>query len=176
VTINASDPFATPDEAKSTIRRLRGRLPSAVSLWTARDAGGRPAGLTMSSTVLVDGDPGRVLGVLDEESTLWDALRSGDGRFAVAPLREGDGQLADIFAGLMPSPGGPFVAHAWQETAWGPVLEGVTGWAGCRVDAARPMGWGLLVEATVEHIEITERDPAPLLHYRGRYLGGPPAG
>ena len=82
-----------------------------VSGGAARDAGGRPAGLTLSSTVLVDGDPGRVLGVLDEESALWDALRGGDGRFAVAPLRESDGQLADIFAGLMPSPGGPFVAH-----------------------------------------------------------------
>jgi flavin reductase (DIM6/NTAB) family NADH-FMN oxidoreductase RutF len=85
--------------------------------------------------------------------------------------------LADIFAGLMPSPGGPFVGATWQETgSWGPVLAGVTGWAGCRLVDARPMGWGLLVEATIEHVEITEHQPAPLLHYRGRYLAGPLTG
>jgi 3-hydroxy-9,10-secoandrosta-1,3,5(10)-triene-9,17-dione monooxygenase reductase component len=173
VSIHASDPFATPDEAKSAIRRLRGRLPAAVSLWTTRHADGRPAGLTVSSTVLVDGDPGRVLGVLDQESTLWDALRDGDGRLAVAPLRGSDGQLAEIFAGLMPSPGGPFVGQAWQETPWGPVPDGVAGWAGCRLVEARQLGWSLLVEATVEQVEISAQVPAPLLHYRGRYLGGP---
>ena len=155
------------------MRRLRARIPAAVSLWTARTADGRPAGLTVSSTMVVDGEPGRVLGVLDEESMLWHALRGGDGRLAVAPLRESDGQLADIFAGLMPSPGGPFVGQAWRDTRWGPVLEGVTGWAGCRLDGSRPMGWGLLVEATIEHVEISDHDPVPLLHYRGRYLGGP---
>lgn len=176
MTIHTSDPFATPDEARSDVRRLRGRLPAAVCLWTARDAAGRPAGLTLSSTILVDGEPARVLGILDEESTLWDALRSGDGRFAVAPLRESDGQLADIFAGLMPSPGGPFVGRSWQETPWGPVLDGVTGWAGCRLDGSRQVGWGLLVEATIDRVEITEHDPAPLVHYRGRYLGGPLTG
>jgi flavin reductase (DIM6/NTAB) family NADH-FMN oxidoreductase RutF len=160
-----------------------------VTLWTTRDTDGRPAGLTLSSTVVIDGDPGRVLGVLDEESTLWEALRGrhkqnaadtdanpDGGRFVLAPLRESDGQLADIFAGLMPSPGGPFVGRQWDQTRWGPVLAGVSGWAGCRLDGWRPMGWGLLVEATIEHVEITDEDPVPLLHYRGRYLAGPPTG
>jgi 3-hydroxy-9,10-secoandrosta-1,3,5(10)-triene-9,17-dione monooxygenase reductase component len=174
LTIHSSDPFQTPDSAKSVLRRLRGRFPAAVSLWTARDADGRPAGLTVSSTVLVDGDPGRLLGVVDEESTLWDALRRGDGLFAVAPLREADRQLADIFAGLMPAPGGPFAGRAWQETRWGPVLSDVAGWAGCRLDGTRPMGFGLLVEATIENAQVSDHDPAPLLHYRGRYLAGPP--
>ena len=34
--------------------------------------------------------------------------------------------------------------------------------------AARPFGWALLVEATVERIELGGADE-PLVHYRGRY-------
>jgi 3-hydroxy-9,10-secoandrosta-1,3,5(10)-triene-9,17-dione monooxygenase reductase component len=171
VTIHTSDPFAVPDGERSAVRRLRGRLASAVTLWTALDPSGRPVGLTVSSTVLVDGEPGHVLGILDDESTLWEAVRAG-GRFAVAPLRESDSQLADRFAGTAPAPGGPFVGGDWESTPYGPVLAGLSGWAGCRLDQGRPLGWGLLVEATIERVEI---DPgaagAPLIYFRGRYLG-----
>lgn len=166
-----SDPFATPEPDRSPLRRLRGRLPAAVTLWTATGADGRPAGLTVSSTVLVDGEPGHIIGVLDEESTLWEAVRAS-GRFAMAPLRKPDGQLADMFAGLMPAAGGAFgVAGGgtWQETGYGPVLAGVAGWAGCRLDEARPLGWGLLVTGTVERVEIADVTPEPLIHVRGRY-------
>jgi 3-hydroxy-9,10-secoandrosta-1,3,5(10)-triene-9,17-dione monooxygenase reductase component len=171
VTIHASDPFGVPEEERSAVRRLRGRLPAAVTLWTALAETGRPAGLTVASTVVVDGDPGHVLGVLDEESDLWEAIRDTE-RFAVATLRDSDRQLADRFAGTMPAPGGPFVGATWQETPYGPVLASVSGWAGCRLDQARPIGWGLLVEATVERVEIdpTVADP-PLIYFRGRYLG-----
>jgi 3-hydroxy-9,10-secoandrosta-1,3,5(10)-triene-9,17-dione monooxygenase reductase component len=171
VTIHATDPFAVPEEERSAVRRLRGRLPSAVTLWTALGPTGRPAGLTVSSTVVVDGDPGHLLGVLDEESEVWAAIRE-TGRFAMAPLRESDSQLADRFAGTMPAPGGPFVGATWRETEFGPVLDSVSGWAGCRLEEARPIGWGLLVAATIERVEI---DPtvaaAPLIYFRGRYLG-----
>jgi len=155
------------------VRRLRGRMPGGVTLWSAWDPAGRAAGLTVSSTLVVDGDPGRVLGVVDDESALWEALRPG-GRFAVAPLRESDARLADVFAGLMPSPGGPFVAGDWRDTAWGPVLHGLTAWAGCRLDEARQVGWSLLVEATIEQVEIATDAQPPLIHYRGRYLAGTP--
>ena len=170
MTIHASNPFATPDDAKSPLRRLRGRLPSHVTLWTAYDHEGRRAGLTVSSTVVIDGSPGRLLGAINDESTLWDAVRR-TGRFAVAPLRERDGRLADTFAGLMPAAGGPFTVGDWLDTDYGPVLAGLGAWAGCRLDDARPMGWALLIESTVEHVEInSDDDPSPLAHYRGQYV------
>ena len=176
MTIHASDPFATPEPDRSPVRRLRGRLPAAVTLWTAtnaRDGVARPAGLTVSSTVVVDGSPGRLLGLLDEESALWEAIRES-GRFAVTALRDTDRRLADAFAGLMPAPGGPFAAGSWRETGFGPVPTHAATWAGCRLDEARPVGWALLVEATIEQIEV---DPSPsepvLVHARGRYLGLP---
>jgi 3-hydroxy-9,10-secoandrosta-1,3,5(10)-triene-9,17-dione monooxygenase reductase component len=167
LSIHASDPFATPEHLRSPVRRLRGRLPAAVTLWTAAPPGADPAGLTVSSTLVVDGDPARLLGVLDEESQLWSALAAA-GRFAVVPLTDADRQLADRFAGLMPAPGGPFADGGWRDHGYGPVPAGHDAWAGCRLDASRPLGWGLLVEATIERVEPGEAVP-PLLHYRGRY-------
>jgi flavin reductase (DIM6/NTAB) family NADH-FMN oxidoreductase RutF len=161
--IHISDPFATPESERSAVRRLRGRLASPVTLWTAPG----PAGLTVSSTVVADGDPGRLLGLIDEESELWEAL-SVAGRFAVTPLGPDDQQLADRFAGLLPAPGGLFAGDGWITTAYGPVPQGAGTWAGCRLDTAREYGWGMLVEATVETIELAAA-PAPLLYFRGRY-------
>jgi flavin reductase (DIM6/NTAB) family NADH-FMN oxidoreductase RutF len=164
VTIHSSDPFATPEHLRSPLRRFRGRLAAPVALWTAPG----PAGLTVSSTQLVDGDPGRVLGLLDEESDLWDAAASA-GRFTVQPLAADDQQLADRFAGLMPAPGGLFALDGWEQTDWGPVLAGRGTWLGCRVDGSRAVGWSLLVEGIVERVTIGD-DAPPLIHYRGRYL------
>ena len=167
MTIHSTDPFETPGGERSPVRRFRGRLPSAVTLWTAAH-GGRPAGLTVSSTVVVDGDPGRLLGVLDEESELYEALL-GSGRFVVMALRESDSRLADTFAGLMPAPGGPFVGHPWQDTAFGPVLAGAA-YAFCTLDHDRAFGWGRLIEATLDSVDLPEAGGAPLVRHRGRYV------
>ncbi len=166
MTIHGTDPFATPENARSPVRRLRGRLPAAVTLWTAPG----PAGLTVSSVLVVDGEPARLLGLVDEESALWPAVQAA-GVFAVAPLGTPHRQVADRFAGLLPAPGGPFRGAQWRETGYGPVLADLGTWAGCRLVDARPLGFGLLVEATIAHVEIGAADPDPLLHYRGRYHG-----
>jgi flavin reductase (DIM6/NTAB) family NADH-FMN oxidoreductase RutF len=163
MTISPLDPFAAPDNQRSPVRRLRGRLPAAVTLWTAPG----PAGLAVSSTLVVDGVPGRLLGVLDDESDLWTAIEA-TGRFAVIALTLQDRQLADRFAGLMPAPGGLFAGDGWHDTAYGPVPVRRGTWAGCRFDGVRPLGWGLLVEASIEQIELGEAEP-PLVHHRGRY-------
>jgi flavin reductase (DIM6/NTAB) family NADH-FMN oxidoreductase RutF len=173
VSIHTSDPFATPDDAKSSLRRLRGRLPAAVTLWTALGGDARPAGLTVSSTVVVDGEPGRLLGVIDPESDLYAAVQAS-GRFAMTVLRASDRRVADIFAGIMPAAGGPF-RDGWVQTAYGPVPVGSPSWAGCRLDATAAVGWGVLVTATVEAVRLGDDDP-PLVHYRGRYADGPQSG
>lgn len=164
--IHGTDPFATPGEARSPARRLRGRLPAAVTLWTAPG----PAGLTVSSTVVADGEPGHLLGVVDEESQWWAAARAA-GVFAVAPLRSAHRQVADRFAGLMPAPGGPFTGYEWRETPYGPVLAELGTWAGCRLTGSRPLGWGLLVEATLVEVTAGVADDDPLVYFRGRYRG-----
>ncbi|WP_432982289.1 flavin reductase family protein [Dactylosporangium sp. CA-233914] len=167
MSIHASDPFATPDELKSPIRRLRGRLPSGVTLWTATGTRRGEQGLTVSSTLVADGDPGRVFGLIDEESDLWEALEES-GRFAVALLESADRQLADRFAGLLPAPGGLFATGDWERTDFGPVPPGHT-WAACRLAGAEPKGWSLLVEAVIERITLPDAPAEPLIHERGRY-------
>jgi 3-hydroxy-9,10-secoandrosta-1,3,5(10)-triene-9,17-dione monooxygenase reductase component len=165
--IHATDPFATPESQRSPVRRLRGRLPAAVTLWTAYDPD-RPAGLTVSSTLVADGEPGRLLGLVDAESELWAAAQAS-GRFAVVPLGPADRQLADRFAGLMPAPGGLFHDGGWTATPYGPIPAGAATWAGCRLVGARECGWGLLVEATLEDITLGDDPAGPLVHFRGRY-------
>ncbi|HEY0699057.1 MAG TPA: flavin reductase family protein, partial [Micromonospora sp.] len=117
--------------------------------------------------LVADGDPARVLGLIDDESELWAAVRSS-GRFAVALLGPAHRQLADRFAGLFPAPGGLFAAGEWRGTPYGPVPADAGGWAGCRLDGARECGWSLLVEGVVETVELTG-EHRPLLHHRGRY-------
>lgn len=171
MTIHTSHPFATPEPERSPVRRLRGRLAAPVTLWTAdgvpRAGTPQPAGLTVSSVLVADGEPARLLGLVDEESDLWEAVREA-GRFAVCVLGPAHRQLADRFAGLLPAPGGPFRGQDWRQTGYGPVPVDAGGWAGCRLDASRPYGWGLLVEATIEQAESGPAAGA-LVHYRGRY-------
>jgi 3-hydroxy-9,10-secoandrosta-1,3,5(10)-triene-9,17-dione monooxygenase reductase component len=163
VTIHSSDPFATPEDQRSPVRRLRGRLPAPVTLWTAPG----PAGLTVSSVLVVDGEPGELLGLVDEESDFWAAAQRA-GAFAVVPLGAQQRQLADRFAGLLPSPGGLFAQEPWRDTPFGPVPEGNTSWAGCHLTQATPCGWSLLVRAELVEISAgTGEDP--LLYFRGRY-------
>jgi hypothetical protein len=78
--------------------------------------------------------------------------------------------VADVFAGVAPSPGGVFRTGSWEDTAWGPVVADCPAWAGCRADGdPRQVGWSLLLELTVEHVEIGG-DSEGLAHRRGRYL------
>ncbi|WP_431917515.1 flavin reductase family protein [Micromonospora wenchangensis] len=161
--IHHTDPFAVPTGQRSPARRLRGRLAAPVTLWTAPG----PAGLTVSSTLVAEGEPDRLLGLVDPEADLWAAIEDA-GRFAVAPLGPSHRQLADRFAGLFPSPGGLFATDAWTDTPYGPVPADTGSWAGCRLDTVREYGWALLVEATIETVEIVADTP-PLLHHRGRY-------
>ena len=162
MTISFSDPFATPEGQRSPVRRFRGRLPSAVTLWTADRAG-----LTVSSTLIVDGDPGRVLALLDDESDVWTAIER-TGRFAVTPLLAAHRQLADRFAGVLPAPGGLFATGEWRDTEYGPVPADAGSWVGCRLDQARPYGWGLLVEGSIGHVDVGPAQD-PLVYFRGRY-------
>jgi flavin reductase (DIM6/NTAB) family NADH-FMN oxidoreductase RutF len=170
VTIHSDHPFLPPEHERSPVRRLRGRLTAGVTLWAASD-GERPAGLTVSSPLVADGEPGRVVALLDPDSELWEVARRSR-TVAVSWLTYDDRRLADAFAGVAPAPGGPFKLAHWQDTEWGPVPAGATTWAGCRLvdEEPREVGWALLVECVLEHVELGEERAAPLAHRRGRYL------
>ena len=167
MTIHPTDPFAVPEDQRSPVRRLRGRLPSPVTIWTAAEEH-RSAGLTVSSIMVVDGEPGRIVGVIDEEAELWDIM-SSTMRAAITMLHVGDHLMADRFAGILPAPGGKFVGAEWIDTAFGPVPADAPTWAGVEVQTYTPCGYGLLIEATISELHVEADPAAPLVHVRGRY-------
>lgn len=178
MTIHGGHPFLPPESERSPVRRLRGRLTLGVTLWTST-LHDRPVGLTVSSMLVADGEPGRVLALLDPDSDLYDALLVS-GTAAISLLTYEHRALADAFAGVAPAPGGPFRMGSWSDTEWGPVVVDAPTWAGCRIADGEPreVGWALLVEAVLERVELAEEQHMPLVHRRGRYLrdSGDPSG
>ncbi|PUA80595.1 flavin reductase family protein [Nocardioides currus] len=168
MTIHSDHPFATPEGERDAARRLRGRVGGQVSLWTAGTGGGR-VGLTVSSWLVAVSEPSYVLGLLDPDSDLGEALRAGPGARCVVQLLEwGHRDLAEKFAGQMPAPGGLFAADEWHETPHGPRLATAPTWAGCVVHDVRELGWSLEVTCRIDEAVVGAED-APLQHRRGRY-------
>ena len=169
MTIHSEHPFATPEPERDPARRLRGRLGGAVTLVTSGEGTTR-AGLTVSSLLVAHGEPAHVLALVDPDSDL--AERLAETRRGVVQLLAWEHRnLAETFAGLMPAPGGPFRLGSWEQTAWGPVLEGVSGWAGFALagEGLGEIGWSALVDGVLEHVELGE-PVEPLVHRRGRYV------
>jgi len=172
VTIHSDHPFLPPEGERDPLRRFRGRMIAPVSVWTAY-AGERRVGWTVSSMLVVDGPQPTLLGLLDPDADLTEAAVPGGaagGLVAVSLLGWQHRHLPDAFAGLAPSPGGPFRLGDWQQTTYGPVLTDAPGWLGATVLEARPLGWSTLLTARIDQVEIASGDADLLGHLRGRYL------
>jgi flavin reductase (DIM6/NTAB) family NADH-FMN oxidoreductase RutF len=166
--IHTDHPFRDP--VPDPARRLRGRLTGTVTLWTSQ-GDPRPAGLTVSSLMVAAGEPAYLLALLDPDSDLAETL-SGSGAAVVSLLQWRHRQLAEVFAGLAPAPGGAFAQAAFAPTRWGPRLADAGSWAGVVLREERTVGWSVLVTCEVQHVELDEQDE-PLVHRRGRYLPPP---
>ena len=167
MTIHSEHPFLDPEP--DPVRRWRGRLGGAVSLWTSGDAEGR-AGLTVTSLMVANGEHARGLALLDPDSELADVL-GRTGRAVVQLLGWTHRDLADAFAGTAPAPGGPFRTGEFEQTDWGPRLVSAPTWAGVALETTTDVGWSGLVTCRVEHVEVGD-DDVPLVHRRGRYSRG----
>jgi len=167
VTIHSTHPFA--DAEPDPVRRFRGRVGGTVSLWTAGDDASR-AGLTVTSFLVAAGEEARVLALLDPDADLTETLVD-TGRAVVQLLGRGDRDLAEMFAGQAPAPGGAFRQAEFVSTPWGPRLASARTWAGVRMEGTQSVGWSTLVTTVVEQVEIgVDEDAEPLRHRRGRYV------
>lgn len=166
--VHYENPFVTPVDRRDPARRLRGRLASPVTVWTSGSVDA-PVALTMSSILIADGDPPFVLGLLNDTTDLWDSI-TRTGAFVVHLLEEQDHVLSDEFAGLRPSPGGPFSRLEVEDSGWGPVLSQRKNRAFCRLRASEAAGYQHSVRGEIERIELDELD-SPLVLFRGRYRG-----
>jgi 3-hydroxy-9,10-secoandrosta-1,3,5(10)-triene-9,17-dione monooxygenase reductase component len=160
------NPFVPPIDERDPARRLRGRLVAPVTLWTA---GGADAavGLTVSSLLVAEGPRPSVLGLISPNSDLLDVLQETRA-FVLHVLEEQHRGLAQKFAGLMPSPGGPFAGEPLSYSAFGPVLHDVATRASCRVDQLSELGYGRLVRGAIDDLTIGG-DVEPLVYLRGRF-------
>ncbi|MGA8209195.1 MAG: flavin reductase family protein [Nocardioidaceae bacterium] len=164
MTIHTTHPFADPDPDPS--RRLRGRLGGAVSLWTAGAAPAQ-AGLTVTSLMLANGAPAKVLALLDPDADLAESLLRTQ-RAVVHLLAWPHRDLADAFAGVTPAPGGPFRLAEFEDTDHGPRLVSAATWALVSLESAVEVGWSTLVTCVIDAVTIGD-DDQPLMHRRGRY-------
>lgn len=161
------DPFATPPEERDPVRRFRGQMVAPVTLWTTIGEGGSMVGLTVSSVLVVEGEPPSVLGLVGPLTDFYDAL-CASGRFVVHLLARDQRRLGDLFAGRLPSPD-PFSGLAVGPTPWGPVLEEVRTRVSCQLTGCSEVGYSVLVQATVERVELDPKTAPPLVYHHGGY-------
>jgi flavin reductase (DIM6/NTAB) family NADH-FMN oxidoreductase RutF len=165
LTIHSTHPFADPEQ--DPVRRLRGRVGGAVALLTAGDSEGR-AGLTVTSFMVANGEPARVLALVDPDSDLADVVER-TGRLVLQLLSWPHRDLAEAFAGTAPAPGGPFRMAPFEDTPWGPRLADATAWAGASVESVAEVGWSSLLTCAVDELTVDDEE-SPLVHRRGRYV------
>src|ERR687893_651216 len=116
--IGHQPPFSVPAERRDPARRLRGRLVAPVPVWPAgRLPGG--AGLTVSSILVAEGEPARLLGLIDPTSAFWEAAQETRA-FVVHVLAVADRALAERFSEIRPPIRGPFERLEVAESPWGP--------------------------------------------------------
>ena len=159
------DPFATPDRERDPLRRYRGRLASPVTVWTAWDGNRRAVGVTVSSTMVGEGEPARIFGLLGPLGDVWEAIQVRR-TWVVHLLPANQIRLADQMAGRYPDD--PFRGVEITESAAGPVLGDVHTRLVCALEDGREWGWSVLVTGRIDSIELGPAE-RPLVHYRSGY-------
>jgi flavin reductase (DIM6/NTAB) family NADH-FMN oxidoreductase RutF len=164
--IHSEHPFH-PDQAdRDLARQFRGRLAAGVTIVTAGSESER-TGLTVSSLLVVHGEPARAYLVVGPTTDLW-VVAAESGRFVIHICRYEDRHLADVFAGLRPSPGGLFATVAATQSEWGPVLTDLPNRAYCGFESRDEVGWSGLLIGRIEQVEVSDFED-PMVHYRSGY-------
>jgi 3-hydroxy-9,10-secoandrosta-1,3,5(10)-triene-9,17-dione monooxygenase reductase component len=163
--VHYGDPWADPEGSRDPVRRLRGRLPGGVTVWTAGDASAtQTTGITVSSLVMAQGDPPTLAGLVGPDTDFAEALE-GSGVFVVHVLGDDHRRIGQHFAGMLPAP--PELLRV-EPSPHGPVLAAVPDRIYCRSVSTEPFGWSLLVQAVVDGTEIGPPRPG-LAWYRGDF-------
>jgi flavin reductase (DIM6/NTAB) family NADH-FMN oxidoreductase RutF len=166
MTIHSTHPFADPEP--DPIRRFRGRLGGAVTLWSAGEGASR-AGLTVSSLMVANGETPMILALIDPDSDFLEVARE-TGSCVVQGLLWRDRGLAEMFAGTAPAPGGAFAHGDFEQTAWGPRLVSATSWAFAVPVEEQVVGWSVLLTCRIEEAGVRDETEPALGHRRGRFF------
>jgi flavin reductase (DIM6/NTAB) family NADH-FMN oxidoreductase RutF len=164
--IHSEHPFRPAPDDRDPARRFRGRLAAGVTIVTSGSESER-TGLTISSLLVVEGDPALALLVVGPTTDLWDRAAETR-RFIIHICRYDDIRLADVFAGLAPSPGGLFTNVATEPTEWGPVLTDLPDRAYCSFQSTEEVGWSGLMVGRIDRVEVSDLTN-PMVHFRSAY-------
>jgi len=145
-------------------RRLLGSFATGVAVVTARDAAGRPAGMTASAIASVSLVPPLLLVCVWQESDFHDVLAAAD-HFGLSVLADSQEAVSRRFASEVPDrfDGVPWSAHA----SGVPLLEGAAAHIVCARRGDLPAGDHTIFVGEV--LTGAAFDRGPLLHFRGAY-------
>jgi flavin reductase (DIM6/NTAB) family NADH-FMN oxidoreductase RutF len=164
--IHSEHPFRPEPGDRDLARQFRGRLVAGVTIVTAGFGSDR-SGLTISSLLVIQGEPAQAHIVVSPATDLW-SVASKTGRFVIHVCRYDDRHLADVFAGLWPSPGGLFATVDATESKWGPVLTDLPDRAYCSFVSGDEVGWSGLIVGSIDEVEVSDLKD-PMVHYRSGY-------
>lgn len=166
-TIHDDNPFLDPEDERHPIRRFRGRLSAPVTIVTS-GSGKRRTGLTVSSLMVAEGDPARVHFLLGDQTYLWDRIRETRS-FVVHVLEHRHHGMASRFAGVVPSPGGPFVGIDVEDGGHGPIITDVATRAECSFEQHHEGdGAYVVVDGLIDQVQLHDLTD-PLQWFRGAY-------
>jgi 3-hydroxy-9,10-secoandrosta-1,3,5(10)-triene-9,17-dione monooxygenase reductase component len=164
--IHGDNPFTESPDQRDPVRRFRGRLSAPVTIVTSGRGDDR-TGLTVASLMVIEGDPGLIQMVVGPTSDLWDYLEASS-RFVVHVCHRGDRELAEVFAGLRPNPGGIFAGLDVSRSDHGPVIDRLPNRAYCGFIEKEEVGYSGLVTGAIDWVEAADITD-PLVYFRGSY-------
>ena len=137
------------------LRRALGTFATGVTIVTARDADGRPVGMTANSFNSVSLEPPLVLWSVDRSARSAAAFRAAT-HFAVHVLEEGQADLSNRFARKGDD---KFAGLDWREGEGGvPLLSGALAVFECRTQAVHEGGDHEIIVGEVDRFEAHDGD------------------
>jgi flavin reductase (DIM6/NTAB) family NADH-FMN oxidoreductase RutF len=153
---------ATAALAPGRLRAAMGHFATGVTVVTAVGPDGTRHGSTANAVASVSLDPPLLLVCLRDESLTLAALQDA-GRFAVNVLHQRQRALAQRFARR---------GATWEDVAHRDgLLDGALATLDCALHDVADGGDHRIVVGRVVAVEHPEEPPAPLLFYRGAYMG-----
>jgi 3-hydroxy-9,10-secoandrosta-1,3,5(10)-triene-9,17-dione monooxygenase reductase component len=156
-----------PQADQERFRDVAGRFATGVTIVTCDGPDG-PAGLTTNAFSSLSLDPPLALVCFDRTSRTLPAVESAR-RFAVNILREGQEDLARVFASKrLAREKFEAVTHTVEHGV--PVLDDALAWLVCDLRDLLPGGDHVIAVGEVTHLDA-DPDGRPLLYHRGAFAG-----
>lgn len=153
----------TPEDLRS-YRNALGQFATGITIITAKDENGEPAGLTVNSFSSVSLDPKLILWSISREASVYDTFAKAK-HFAIHVLHEGQMELSNRFAS---NEGDRFEAVSLEAGVEGtPLLTEYVARFECVTEAIYAGGDHDIIIGKVNDYAAQER--APLIFYGGNY-------